>query len=1284
MRFLTKRRVFATLGVLLIAFVVLIGIGIIYVRSVFDVRARQYIVEQIEKSTGARVELGNIRWSLWRQRFVLEDLTLRGLEPAEETPLAHISRIEVGVNLRTLLQKRIDLFELTILQPEVHLLVSQEGKTNFPSPQTNGQRPLDFKISIQNFNVIDGSALINEQRLNMDFSVQNLDAMLDYQSQREVLKIHLGYDGVFDREPDTKLSIPYTLTADVDYTRATIIAQQLFIKSGGNQVKLQGRINQVLGKNISGKLAYTTSAEVRFLNYFFPDEKLGGKADAAGFLEFADGYFSTQGNLASDAIDFDDWHTMKVTGEYTYKFPERLLTFRKFKGSVLGGSASGEIDVDHLPGPSRITLNLNYSDINALDLARVYPWDPKYRIVSTVSGKIGGWFEGKFERYDVNGHADLKSLTPSTANGVVPLPLDGSLDYQLRPREARVSNGALQLYSTAIRADGLILPRMSDLKVNVNSGDLKDLSFLYADANGSGSFDGTITGDIAKPLLNGEFRLQNHKYKEWTIQLAAGGVRLDTETETASFKDVRVTQGDSFVIVNGSAALSGSPLDLRVQSNRVTGNDLRPFVQRNISGTFAGEAHITALSPSVQLEGDLRAENLSIDNETVGNARAHVRYFDPIVELSQAAIEQTGSTVTGSVSFDRTTEALRFNARVNSVDLQRFYRFGLPRSVEGLIRQADLQGQGTTRQPNIIGNATLQNLKVSDELFPQAQLDLTSSGNTMNVGLKAGRNLDVAAQINTAVSGYPFNARVNFTQYPLERIAKLQNGTITATGTANLSGNLNDQSHIKGSGRIETATIQVQKMDFQSKDPFTFEFDPNQLRLNKLTLSGQSTLVNITGTVGLTDPAPLKLDVDGQLDLGLIAAEYPGYTSSGTVNVQISVGGTLKTPDVQGSATLNNASLSRSGIFASIAGLSGKINFDRDRITVSDFDGQVGGGRVHAQGTAFLRDETVQGMNIVIDATDVRLRGHPEGLRTVVNGNLILSGGLTSPLLEGNVRIQSLAFRSNFEDFLAVLAADNLKGGASPLDKLRLSLHIEGGRNITIQNQLATVEARVDIDWKGTVDQPSITGHIEASGGTLTFQGYRYTVTRGNIDFIDPFRIQPVIDLEAESQIRDYRVILSVTGKGNNPKLALRSEPPLPELEIVSLMAGGRTREEIAEQSNYQKAPPTSEQVFQSGAASILSDLLQQRVGSRLGLLNGSKLRFEPFQVGAQGNTSTRITLSQQVTKDLSITYSQDLSSNRQQVITIEYFVTRDTSVVATRDELGNLGLDVRHRTRIK
>jgi translocation and assembly module TamB len=149
----------------------------------------------------------------------------------------------------------------------------------------------------------------------------------------------------------------------------------------------------------------------------------------------------------------------------------------------------------------------------------------------------------------------------------------------------------------------------------------------------------------------------------------------------------------------------------------------------------------------------------------------------------------------------------------------------------------------------------------------------------------------------------------------------------------------------------------------------------------------------------------------------------------------------------------------------------------------------------------------------------------------------------------------------------------------------------------------------------------------------------------------------------------------------------MRSDPPLPELEIVSLIAGGRTREELGPAG---RATPTSEQLFQSGAASILFDLLQQRVGNRLGLLGTGRVRIDPYYnyVGTESNPGsnpgTRITLSEQVAKDLSVTYSQDLATNKQQVIVVEYFIGRNTSIVASRDEYGFLGLDVRHRTRLK
>src|SRR5262249_12420558 len=162
-------------------------------------------------------------------------------EPQEEAPLAHLGRIDIGMNFQTLLQKRVDLFELNVVQPEFHILVRPDGTTNFPTPPSKVNKPAEFEISIRNFSFVNGSALINEQRINMDFSLQNLDALFDYQKERKVLHFHLDYDGIFDRVPDVKLAIPYTLETDMDYTRATLLAHQILVRSGGNQAKLQGR-----------------------------------------------------------------------------------------------------------------------------------------------------------------------------------------------------------------------------------------------------------------------------------------------------------------------------------------------------------------------------------------------------------------------------------------------------------------------------------------------------------------------------------------------------------------------------------------------------------------------------------------------------------------------------------------------------------------------------------------------------------------------------------------------------------------------------------------------------------------------------------------------------------------------------------------------------------------------------------------------------------------------------------------------------------------------------------
>ena len=86
--------------------------------------------------------------------------------------------------------------------------------------------------------------------------------------------------------------------------------------------------------------------------------------------------------------------------------------------------------------------------------------------------------------------------------------------------------------------------------------------------------------------------------------------------------------------------------------------------------------------------------------------------------------------------------------------------------------------------------------------------------------------------------------------------------------------------------------------------------------------------------------------------------------------------------------------------------------------------------------------------------------------------------------------------------------------------------------------------------------------------------------------------------------------------------------------------------------------------------------------GNRFGLLGLDRVKIDPYLVGA-GNKSAQITLS--VTRDLSVTYSQDLSSNQQRVIQVEYFLSKNLSLVASREENNEttaLGLDVRLRKR--
>jgi translocation and assembly module TamB len=239
-----------------------------------------------------------------------------------------------------------------------------------------------------------------------------------------------------------------------------------------------------------------------------------------------------------------------------------------------------------------------------------------------------------------------------------------------------------------------------------------------------------------------------------------------------------------------------------------------------------------------------------------------------------------------------------------------------------------------------------------------------------------------------------------------------------------------------------------------------------------------------------------------------------------------------------------------------------------------------------------------------------------------------------------------------------------------------LALDVEGqtGPGARIEWSGAHVDIDGDVRLRGTFDRPVLLGNVHLLGGEMPFRGNTFEITRGDINFANPFRLDPELDVEATSTISQYRVTIDFTGKASHLALNYRSDPPLPDSDIVALLALGSPGEESGLRSS------AASQNY--GATALLSEAISTGVGSRIEHLFGiSSFRVDPFvaETATESNAAARVTIQEQVARGLTITYSSNAAtSNQYQLIQVEYAIKRDLSIVFLRDINGTYGMDIK------
>jgi len=369
---------------------------------------------------------------------------------------------------------------------------------------------------------------------------------------------------------------------------------------------------------------------------------------------------------------------------------------------------------------------------------------------------------------------------------------------------------------------------------------------------------------------------------------------------------------------------------------------------------------------------------------------------------------------------------------------------------------------------------------------------------------------------------------------------------------------------------------------------------------------------------------------------------------------------------------------------------NGQIRFTSNQALVEDFKATTpGGGNIAIDGGAALSGLAPDAWRLEMRADQISGE-YPRDTQTTIDANLVLQGKRAfQQVLSGHAEVRRAAYTRDItiEELIrtggpfspeALEAGPGGSGGASALPTL-LDLRITADNTLIIKNNLADAVGSAYLNMRGSIDNPIVSGRILLNQGTLEFRNGRYELTRGMITIPPQRNAEPILDFQTEATISGYRLTIAFNGSTSKLHTTVESDPELPEADVISLILTGSVS---TDRSTTAAVRQTGLGLAQSILSASLSEQLTKGTQRLFGL---SRFSIDPLLVGRGTDPTARITIGQRITKDLTVTYSQNLTSGvsgLDQVVLIEYRLSNRYSIVGSRNENGDLAFDFRLHKR--
>jgi translocation and assembly module TamB len=1338
---MTRRKIVELLiGVTLLATVVFAGWYLTSLR--FNERVRRRIVTELENVTGGKVEIKDVRWNLSELMFEADDVTIRGREAPDQVPFAHVDSLHVRAKIISLMQQQIGLARLVAERPVIHIIVYPDGTTNRPEPATPRESKRSsieqlFALAIDRLELRKGELLWNDERMPLDLSANDVALTMAYapQSRRYDGQLNIGkLDGKFRNYR------PVTSNAEIQFGLMPTEAEVKSLRWSAQQTRLEASGRLVDFKNPRLEVIYNLSVDLRQAASVARIRELGGGVvDVNGQGSYTLNDFASTGKIFVRDVRWQQ-QGMNLDGANLsagFSVNQDRLALSSLNGRAFGGSFSGNAELRHwLPASAAggkaaskqaqtgaVDLRLEKVDISRLAAALATASLPLDRVnlVGEASGAIRANWRGAPKR----GSAEVSLAVVAPAQAASDqLPINAKLEgtYNGTQEALQVKKLNVSTRGTELNAVGVLAPT-SRLSLDLTTSNLDEfrpalaafqISELPVELKGSASFKGNVTGKLAAPVLSGHLQIREFEslfqpgavgqpaLKNTSMQPAAGVAKrvhwdllaadIEIGASSAKVHNGRLVRGKTQVAFDASSALRNyklterDPFAAAIDVKDASIADLQQIAGYSypIDGTLNLNAKLQGTKIDPRATGHLQITNGMAYQQPFRSLTADLGLASNELQVRNLNLAANGGGLTGAAAYNLKSEAFRFDLSGENWKLAELRPLQSPKVHVSGIAGFRAQGSGTAKAPVVNASLQLRQVVINEEAVGDLDAQANTHGTEMVVSARSHiQDSELLANGTVQLAGdFPANLEIKFTRLDFDPLLRVfLKGEITehssTAGTARIRGPLRRPRDLNAVVELQQFRLDVEGIALENRGPMRFSLADQRLKVEALHVVGEGTDLTASGGVSLAPAGTADLRADGRVNLKLLQSFNPDLLASGLMTLSVRVGGALNKPSLSGTAQISDGGISFIDLPNGLSDINGTLAFDQDRLEVQTLTARTGGGMLRVMG--FISYANGLYADLRARGKDIRLR-YPPGVSAMADLNLRFEGNTKRSTLSGDVTVTKFGLNPRF-DFALYLARSSqpptLQRADSPLNNLQLDIHVVSTPELQVQTSLAKISGDADLRLRGTAARPVVLGRVNVLEGDIFFNGTKYHLERGDITFANPVRIEPVLNLEASARVRDVDITLGFHGSVDHLTTTYHSDPPLPTADIIALLAMGRTPEESA--LNTQPQPNLTE----TASNAILSQAAEAFVSSRVQRLFGvSRIKIDPQVGGPESNPNARVTVEQQVSDKVTLTYITNLTQSAQQVIQVEVHINQRVSVVAVRDEFGVFGIELKLRQR--